>query len=211
MKKECIIVGAGTYGEVYSVYLQEEFTILGFIDDDETLVGKSFSNYKVLGNVDFLIANFSRATSVFVPIGNNDVRSLILKKVEKSGFNIPSFIHPEATVHDSVKIGKAVYILPNSSIMPLSKVGDFTMISMGVNIAHHVVIEKSCFCSQGSNIGASITLEEKAYLGIASTIMTGVSRVGKNSLIGAGAVIIRDVEDNAVMIGNPGKLLKFKK
>lgn len=41
-------------------------------------------------------------------------------------------------------------------------------------------------------------------------LMTGVKIVGKDSLIGAGAVIIRDVEDGATVVGNPGRIIKQK-
>ena len=42
-------------------------------------------------------------------------------------------------------------------------------------------------------------------IGANSTILAGV-RIGKNSMIGAGAVIVEDVPENAVVIGNPGKI-----
>lgn len=134
----------------------------------------------------------------------------ILKSFEDKGFNIPSFIHPQAIIHPSVKLGKAVYVLPGTNIMPLSEVGDFTMISMGVNIAHHTSVSEACFFSQGTNVGASIDIAELAYVGIGATIMTGVKTVGSNSLIGAGAVVIRNVPANAVMAGVPAKVIKMK-
>ena len=43
-----------------------------------------------------------------------------------------------------------------------------------------------------------------------ATIMTGVKRLGKNCLIGAGAVVIKDVDDNAIVAGVPAKVLKYK-
>lgn len=147
---------------------------------------------------------------MFVPIGNNPIRMKILKSFEDKGFNIPSFIHPQAIIHPSVKLGKAVYVLPGTNIMPLSEVGDFTMISMGVNIAHHTSVSEACFFSQGTNVGASIDIEELAYVGIGATIMTGVKTVGANSLIGAGAVVIRNVPANSVMAGVPAKVIKMK-
>ena len=108
-----------------------------------------------------------------------------------------------------MKIGKAVYILTGTNIMPLSVIGDYSMISMGVNIAHHTIIEEACFFSQGSNIGASILLETLAYVGISATLMTGLKTIGRNSLIGAGAVVIKDVPENAVMAGVPAKVIKY--
>ncbi|MDL2314900.1 acetyltransferase [Bacteroidales bacterium OttesenSCG-928-C19] len=208
--EKAIIVGAGTYGQVYSEYLKNEYEIVGFVDDNNELWGASINNIPVLGSFDFL-ASQKRDISVFVPIGNNTVRVLLLEKLIELGFNTPSFIHKQTIIHTSVKLGKAVYILPGTNIMPCTELNDFVMVSMGVNIAHHNIIGKGCFFSQGTNIGASITIEEKAYFGIGSTLMTGVKNVGKNSLIGAGAVIIKDIPKNAIVAGVPAKILRYKK
>lgn len=209
MKKECIIVGVGKYGQVYMEYLKNEYEVTGFYDDDSSLHGQSIENVKVKGNVQEAIDNES-GCSVFVPIGNNNIRVKILKDFQNKGFYIPSFIHSQTIIDSSVKIGQAVYILPGTNIMPLTEIGDYSMISMGVNIAHHNIIEEGCFFSQGANIGASINLKKYTYVGIGATLMTGVKYVGQNSMIGAGAVVINDVPDNAVVAGVPAKILKFK-
>jgi len=207
---KAIIIGAGTYGQVYAEYLKATYDILGYIDDDEKLIGYKFNGIEVLGNRNFLFQNTNKDVAVFVPIGNNDVRIELLQKLNDLGFYTPSFTHPRSYVHDSVKMGKAIYILPGTNIMPYTVLGDYVMVSMGVNIAHHNTIENGCFFSQGSNVGASIHIQTKAYMSISSTVMTGVKSVGKNALIGAGAVVIENVPDNAVMVGVPAKILRYK-
>ena len=207
--KKCVIIGAGTYGQVYSEYLSDEYEVVGFIDDNQDLIGTNVQNIPVLGNSDYLFHHLDKSIAVFVPIGNNEIRVNLLRKLSDEGFIIPSFIHDTTIIHKSVRIGKAVYILPASNIMPSTVLEDFVMISMGVNIAHHVIIKEGCFFSQGSNVGASIYIGEKAYFGISSTVMTGVKNVGKSVLLGAGTVVIKDVQDHAVVIGNPGKILRI--
>ena len=84
------------------------------------------------------------------------------------------------------------------------------MISMGVHLAHHTVLEEGVFLSTGCNFGASIVAHKYAYCGISSTIMTGLHELGEDCLIGAGAVVIRDVEPKAVVAGVPAKVIKYK-
>jgi len=209
MKEDCIIVGAGTYGQVYAEYLKEDYNILGYIDDNKEIINSSIGDHKVLGDFDYLLNRIDLSTNVFIPIGNNKVRTSLLKKVIDKGFKTPNFIHSDCQIHESVNIGKCVYILPGTNIMPLTIINDFVLISMGVNIAHHTIIEEGCFFSQGSNIGASVHFEKNVFCGIASTVMTGVKNVGEDALIGAAAVIIRDVPKNAIVVGNPGKIIKY--
>jgi sugar O-acyltransferase (sialic acid O-acetyltransferase NeuD family) len=208
--ENAIIIGAGTYGQIYAQYLKNKYNIAGFIDDDESIIGKAICGIEVLGNRYFLFNNIDINTAIFVPIGNNDIRFELLSILNKKGFKTPSFIHPNTIIHESVQIGNGVYILPGTNIMPCTVLKDYIMVSMGVNIAHHNIIEEGCFFSQGSNIGASVHIQQKAYFGINSTLMTGVKKVGKNTLIGAGAVVIKDVPDNAIMVGVPAKILKYK-
>jgi|SRR5690606_9913824 len=209
MKENCIIVGAGTYGQVYAEYLSDNYNILGFIDDNLSIKNTTIGKYNVLGDFKYLLNSIEKSTNIFIPIGNNKVRISLLKEVIKSGFKTPNFIHPHCQIHESVKIGKCVYILPGTNIMPLTTINDFVLISMGVNIAHHTIIEEGCFFSQGSNIGASIHFEKNVFCGIASTVMTGVKTVGEESVIGASAVIIRDIPKKSVVVGNPGKVIKI--
>lgn len=208
MKEDAIIVGAGTYGQVYAEYLKEDYQIIGFIDDDSNLKNTDINNVRVLGNFDYLLNHIDKHVNVFVPIGNNEVRTKLLEKIICAGFKTPNYIHKNTLIHPSVRLGKCVYILPGTHIMPYSIIGDFVLISMGVNIAHHTQIKNSCFFSQGTNIGASIVFEKSVFCGIGATVMTGVQSVGANVTIGAGAVIIKDVPDNVTVVGNPGRILE---
>ncbi|WP_372948084.1 acetyltransferase [Mariniphaga sp.] len=211
--KKAIIVSAGTYAQVYSEYLSAEYKILGYFDDDKKLKGNVINGIKVLGHLnelDSFMAN-DLSISIFVPLGDNEMRYRLLKKYKMKGYLIPSFISKDTIIHESVKIGEAVYILPGTNIMPLTTIGDYTMISMGVNIAHHNTIGKACFFSLGNNVGASIEIGRNVFFGIASTIMTGVKKIGDNSLIGAGAVIIKNVNEGETVVGNPGRVIKVVK
>lgn len=208
-----VIVGAGTYGEVYLSYLSEAgIDIIGFLDDNQNLHGQIIRGIPVLGGVNLLteIRDLYQVEAVYCPIGNNQLRSQILGRARMLGLKTPSFIHPKANVSSTVKMGVGVYILPNTTVMPFVNIEDDVMISIGANIAHHSKLCQGVFISNGVNLGASLVAEKFAYVGMGATVMTGVKKLGTNCLIGAGAVVIRDVKDNAVMAGVPAKILRTK-
>ncbi|ATA74773.1 Sugar O-acyltransferase, sialic acid O-acetyltransferase NeuD family [Capnocytophaga canis] len=208
---KCIIVGAGTYGQVYAKYLKSEYEILGFIDDNAQLKGTIISQLPVIGNLQFLLDEMDRKIKVFVPIGDTSSRERILREVRKNGFSTPNYIHSTVNIGTDVILGdSAIYILQGVVIMPMAVIDNDVMISSGTIISHHAVIQKNVFISFGVNVGASVLVREKSYVGIGATIMTGVKQTGYDCLIGAGAVVIRDVPDYATVVGNPAKVIKVK-
>ncbi len=208
-----IIIGAGTYGEVYLAYLQEAgVEIAGFLDDNPKYDGQFVGNVPVLGPINLLntLKKTDGIEAVYCPLGNNKLRVKFLSMARELGYKTPNYIHPSVLISPHVTIGNGVYILLGSTIMPHTVIKDFVMISMGVHLAHHNVLEEGVFLSTGCNFGASIHAHRYAYCGISSTIMTGMHELGEDCLIGAGAVVIKDVPDKAVMAGVPAKLLRIK-
>jgi len=210
---QSIIIGAGTYGEVYLAYLQEAGeNVVGFLDDDPKYTNQSVRGIPVLGSISKLetLKETDGIEAVYCPLGNNKLRVKFLERARELGYKTPNYIHPSVIISPNVNIGEGVYILLGTTIMPHTTIKDFVMISMGVHLAHHCVLEEGVFLSTGCNFGASIHAHKYAYCGISSTIMTGIHELGEDCLIGAGAVVIKDVPDGAVMAGVPAKILKIK-
>lgn len=209
-----VIIGAGTYGEVYASYLKEQgVEVVGFLDDDTALQETIVKGFPVLGTSSDLPSMKGKMgiEAVYCPIGNNPLRVKFLQEAMDLGYETPNFIHPTVKIAPDVSIAdKGVYILQGSNVMPWATIERFVMISSGANIIHHSHLKEGTFISNGVNLGAMVTAERMAYVGMGATIMTGVKTLGENCLIGAGAVVIKDVPENAVMAGVPAKVLRYK-
>ena len=207
--KKAILIGGGTYGQVYAQYLKEDqgYQILGYYDDQDKKI-----NYEWFGALALLDqapkAESGVTIDYFCPIGNNKVRQEVLTRLLSLGHSTPSYIHSSVSIGETVNIGRAVYILPGCNLMPFVEVGDYCMMSMGVNISHHTVLKSASFLAAGTNIGASLTIESRCFVGTSATIMTGVKSVGPDATVGAGSVVIRNVEAMQTVIGVPAKVLR---
>lgn len=149
--------------------------------------------------------------AAFCPLGNNKLRVKFLTMAREFGYCTPNFIHPSVRIAPHVTIAdEAIYILQGTEDMPFVTIEKDVMISTGANIVHHSYLAQGTFVSNGVNFGANVYSKKYADCGMSSTIMTGVIVLGENCLIGAGAVVIRDVEPNAVMAGVPAMVIKYK-
>ena len=111
----------------------------------------------------------------------------------------------------TLKVGKHVTLSRNVYI---DYTGD-VIIEDGVKIANGVIIESHHrdleAYNQGKdvNIPTKLLIRENAYIGSRAVILDSCNHIGKNARIGAGAVVTKDIPDNAVAVGVPAKVVKM--
>jgi len=211
MKQKITIIGSGTYGEViYELATSLGHEVIGFYDDNKSKHGSYISSVPVLGGINFQNIDVEN-NSFVVAIGANDARTKLSKELVNRGGVLPSLIHPSAIISMSATIGQGCIIHANSFVWTNVVIEDFTIVSVNSNIAHHTILHSGCFVSTGCNVGANIEIGQKCFIGIGAILMTGIEQVGKSALIGAGSVVIKKVPDFAVVVGNPGRIIRFNK
>lgn len=206
-----IILGAGTYGEVYLHYLRESgVEVVGFLDDDPAKAGASISGAPVLGGMAMLAALRGQGVaSAYAPIGDNAARRRLLCSARELGFQTPGFVHASAIVASDVKCGSAVYMLAGVIILPLVTLGDDVMIGTGARVVHHAHIRSGVFLATGATIGAGILVEEEAWIGMNAVAVAGKCRViGARSIVGACSNLVADVPAGVTVAGNPARVLR---
>jgi len=126
------------------------------------------------------------------------------------------------TIGDNSKIGAFVEIQKNAHIGKNCKISSHTFVCEGVTIEDNVFIGHNVsFINdkfpRATKDGALQTeadwaveptrVSSGASIGTSCTILSNV-RIGKNSIVGAGSVVTRDVPDNVIAAGNPCRVLR---
>ena len=85
-------------------------------------------------------------------------------------------------------------------------IGSGTKIDNLVHIAHNAEIGKNCLIVALSGIGGSCIIGDGVYIGFGATIKNGV-RIGRGATVGMGAVVLKNIPDNEIWVGNPARKL----
>lgn len=144
---------------------------------------------------------------VIVSIGDNTIRKKI---VQRLGGNFHTAIHPQAIVSSFSTIGMGTVLMAGAIVNPDAIVGEHCIVNTAAVVEHDCVLEDYVHLSPHVSLAGGVKVGEGSHVGIGASVIQGI-KIGKWATIGAGAVIIKDVPDYAVVVGNPGRIIKSRK
>ena len=111
-------------------------------------------------------------------------------------------------ISGEIILGKYILISPGTSIRSAKKItiGESTMIASDVTITDsdwHDIYDRTDYVATPKEV----IIEENVWIGEKSIILKG-TKIGKNSIVGAGSVVSGEVPENVVYAGNPAREVK---
>jgi acetyltransferase EpsM len=143
--------------------------------------------------------------SFIIAVGNNMIRKKIVEKVDGV---YKTAIHPQAIVSRFAAIDEGTVVMAGAIINADAAIGKHCIINTAAIIEHDCILGDYVHISPNAALGGAVEIAEGAHIGIGATVIQGI-KIGRWATIGAGTVIINDIPDYAVVVGNPGKILKY--
>ena len=207
--RDIVIIGSGGVGKEVAWIIEQinevepTYKIVGFIDDDKTKLNTEIIGYKVIGDLNYL-KEINYQGNVIIAIANYEVKKSIVEKLKELKVQFPIIIHPNLKIHKSAKIGEGSILYGGSIISPDVKIGKHVIVSPRCGIGHDSIIQDYVSLLWNVSISGNDFIEEGVLFGSGSTIIQG-KRVEKGSVIGAGAVVVKDIDETGVYKGIPAR------
>lgn len=216
--KNLIVLGGSGIGMIAISIAKElgTYTIGGFLNDVlpvGTEIGK-YEKYKVIGNTQDIDKFLLDENNVFfiAYVGMQQEKS-VYEKI--TSLNIPAnrlatLIHPSAIIPKGMcKIGNGVLMAPLSQLSPDTTLEDNCIMLPNSFLGHDSTLLRFAHIASNATVGANVVIGKACHIGTNCTIREKV-KIGDFCLVGSGSVVLNDVEDNSIVVGNPARLLRKK-
>ena len=210
MKQDIVIFGAGGFGREVMWMLEESnrshpfWNIRGFIDDTPSFRGKTIQNYPVLGHTKWLMDQ-TKKINVLCCLGDSTDRKKVVHTVSKNPHIVfPSFIANNVIHPPTVSLGKGCIICSSAVITVNVTMGDFVIVNYNATIGHDSRIEDFVSIYPSVNVSGYVHVGTSSHLGVGSQILPHLT-IGKHVIIGAGAVVTKDIPSHCTAVGIPAR------
>ena len=205
--KEVVVFGTGGMGAMVRHYLtfRSDYKVIAHTIDGAYISSREYEGLPLVPfetvEKAYPVDRYSMIIALgYLGKGPNQLRAQRYAEAKNKGYQLITYIDKTAVVAEGVEIGDNCIISPNQTIEPFTKIGNNVITRSGCYIGHDVVIGDHCFVGPNAVIGGNTIIEPFAFLGSNSTIRNGM-KIGKGCVIGAGAIILKNTEENEVYRG----------
>lgn len=211
--KKIAIIGAGGFGREVKMLIDQinlienKYIFIGFYDDGLPK-GEIINGFPILGSISDL-NQVKDDLCVAIALGMPIIKKKVVEQIINPKIIFKTLIHPSVIVgNDEVSIGKGSIICAGNIITCNIKINNFVIINLACTIGHDTVIEDYVSIMPGVNVSGEVNLCECVYIGTGAKIINQVE-IGKNAIIGSGAVVSKSIPENCTAVGIPAKPIKF--
>lgn len=184
---------------------KKHYNIIGFFDDEKFEEESSFMEYPIVGNknnigkysnyyfVNNVASSFHARKKVAEIIGNNKLTNIIHPKIDLRYVSVGEGV----IIHEGVLLGTNIQI------------GNNVVIRWAANITHDNHLGDFTFIGPNSTLCGYVTTDYGSYIGASSVIKQGIN-LGTESVVGLGAVVVKDVDPFSTVVGNPAREIRKK-
>ena len=140
----------------------------------------------------------------------NKLREAKYLQAKANGYELVSYVSSRCSFLTDNPVGDNCFILEDNTIQPYVKIGSNVTLWSGNHIGHDAVIEDHCFLASHIVVSGYVRIGNNCFIGVNATLRNSIT-IAPETLIGAGAVIMKDTVEKGVYLPPRSELLKDKK
>ncbi len=181
--------------------------VIGFVDDNPALHGRTVDGLPVLGSPT-VIADHPDTEIVLCVATSRDLfcRKRLAERLGLPRERYATIVHPAASLAPGVTVGVGSIVLAFVAVTAPQHIGDHVVIMPHVTFTHDDSVGSYSTFTARVALAGGVTVGECAYLGSGALVKEGVS-IGEGALVGMGAVVLKDVPPKEVWAGVPARKL----
>ncbi len=123
------------------------------------------------------------------------------------GLCVQPLVHPQAFVANSAELGAGTQVMALAVVAAEARLGAACIINHKASVDHECEIGDGVHVAPGATLCGCVVVEPFAFIGAGSIVLPRL-RIGRDSIVGAGSVVTRDVPAGVVVAGNPARILR---
>jgi len=177
-----------------------------FIDDDPQTIGTRIHDSRVISYEE---AKTIPDLRVNVAFADPALRRKKVMQCERDGLKFFSSFAPTCIIGDNVEILEGAIFSHNTVVTSDARIGRHFHCNIYSYVAHDCIVGDFVTFAPRVSLNGRIKVEDGVYIGSDATFLPGKEgrylTIGEGAIIGAGAVVTKDVEPGAVVVGNPAR------
>ena len=196
------VFGAGAFGrETCDAIVASKRAMSGFISDEipkhpVTYPVVNLRSFKDLSDHDVVIA-----------VSDPTARSEIAQRLGLRNARYGTVSHPLAGFGSGVSQGEGSIVLAQTFVSTNVRLGRHCHVNYGVTFGHDSIAEDFVTVLPNATVGGEVRLCSRVTVGSGAVVLPRLT-IGEGALVGAGAVVTKDVAPGTVVAGNPARILR---
>lgn len=201
------LLGAGGFTkQIIDILKIKNVNISGIFDDYKAVNSSYYHDYMIMDNFNNVHKYIEKTDLLFCGIGDNQIRKDVVNNFQM--YKFLNVISPLANISASTKIkGTGNYIGHYVNLISDSTIGNFNFINDNSMIGHDVTIGDFNHMCPMAVAGGNVNIGNGNLIGTNATINPKII-IGNNNIIGSGSVVIKNIANNNMIVGNPGIIKK---
>ncbi|TYZ24511.1 acetyltransferase [Selenomonas ruminis] len=206
--KDLVIIGDGGFAKEVEWLVERinqkepTWNFLGFID-------KVKNKPQVIGDDDFVL-NYGHELNVVIAIGTSNIRDKIYNRYKRnSKIKFPNLLDPDVKHSTKITMGEGNIICAGTIMTVDISIGNCNIINLDCTVGHDVHIDDFVTINPSVNISGNTHISNGCNIGTGTQIIQGLI-IEHNTIVGAGAVVNKDLPANCTAVGVPAKVIKVR-